>query len=45
MTRKYVNLASEDVKEKHRRFSPMDNLGFRVKGERATKIEVIEDQS
>jgi site-specific recombinase XerD len=31
MTRKYVNMASEDVKEKHRRFSPMDNLGFRVK--------------
>ena len=29
MTRKYVNLASGDVKEKHRRFSPMDNLGFR----------------
>jgi hypothetical protein len=32
MTRRYVNLASEDVKEKYRRFSPMDNLGFRVKG-------------
>lgn len=31
MTRKYVNLASGDVKEKHRRFSPMDNLNFRVK--------------
>ena len=31
MTRKYVNLASEDVKEKHRRFSPMDNLKFRAK--------------
>jgi site-specific recombinase XerD len=31
MTRKYVNLASSDVKEKHRRFSPMDNLGFRAK--------------
>jgi site-specific recombinase XerD len=28
MTRKYVNLASGDVKEKHRRFSPMDNLNF-----------------
>lgn len=28
MTRKYVNLASGDVKEKHRRFSPMDNLRF-----------------
>ena len=31
MTRKYVNLASGDVKEKHRRFSPMDNLNFRPK--------------
>lgn len=31
MTRKYVNLASGDVKDKHRRFSPMDNLDFRVK--------------
>ena len=31
MTRKYVNLASGDVKDKHRRFSPMDNLGFRGK--------------
>lgn len=31
MTRKYVNMASGDVKEKHRRFSPMDNLNFRVK--------------
>jgi site-specific recombinase XerD len=31
MTRKYVNLASGDVKEKHRKFSPMDNLGFRAK--------------
>lgn len=30
MTRKYVNLASGDVKEKHRRFSPMDNLNFRT---------------
>ena len=29
MTRKYVNLASGDVKEKHRKFSPMDNLNFR----------------
>jgi site-specific recombinase XerD len=32
MTRKYVNLASGDVKEKHRRFSPMDNLRFRANG-------------
>jgi site-specific recombinase XerD len=31
MTRKYVNLASGDVKEKHRQFSPMDNLNFRAK--------------
>jgi site-specific recombinase XerD len=31
MTRKYVNLASGDVREKHRRFSPMDNLGFRAR--------------
>ena len=31
MTRKYVNLASGDVKDKHRRFSPMDNLGFRAR--------------
>jgi site-specific recombinase XerD len=30
MTRKYVNLASTDVKEKHRKFSPMDNIRFRV---------------
>jgi integrase/recombinase XerD len=30
MTRKYVNLASGDVKEKHRKFSPMDNIGFRA---------------
>jgi integrase/recombinase XerD len=30
MTRKYVNLASGDVKEKHRKFSPMDNMGFRA---------------
>jgi integrase/recombinase XerD len=29
MTRKYVNLASGDVKAKHRKFSPMDNLNFR----------------
>ena len=28
MTRRYVNLASGDVKDKHRRFSPMDNLNF-----------------
>jgi hypothetical protein len=27
---KYVNLASEDVKEINRRFSPIDNLDFRV---------------
>jgi integrase/recombinase XerD len=39
MTRKYVNLASEDVKEKHRRFSPMDNLGFRVKGRGRPKLK------
>jgi integrase/recombinase XerD len=32
MTRKYVNLASGDVREKHRRFSPMDNLKFRANG-------------
>jgi hypothetical protein len=31
MTRKYVNMAFGDVKEKHRQFSPMDNLGFRAK--------------
>ena len=31
MTRKYVNLASGDVKDMHRRFSPMDNLNFRSK--------------
>jgi len=30
MTRKYVNLASGDVKEIHRRYSPMDNLNFRA---------------
>lgn len=29
MTQKYVNLASGDVKKKHRKFSPMDNLNFR----------------
>jgi site-specific recombinase XerD len=40
MTRKYVNLASDDIKEKHRRFSPMDNLGFRVKGRGRPKIKV-----
>ncbi len=28
MTRKYVNMASGDVKDKHRKFSPMDNLNF-----------------
>jgi integrase/recombinase XerD len=38
MTRKYVYLASSDVKEKHRRFSPMDNLGFRVKGRGRPKM-------
>ena len=31
MTRKYVNLASGDVKDKHRLFSPMDNLNFNGK--------------
>jgi len=31
MTRKYVNMAFGDVKEKHRQFSPMDNLGFQTK--------------
>jgi site-specific recombinase XerD len=31
MTRKFVNLASGDVKEKHRKFSPMDNLNYRGK--------------
>lgn len=30
MTRRYVNLASGDVKDKHRRFSPMDNLNFQA---------------
>jgi integrase/recombinase XerD len=39
MTRKYVNLASEDVKEEHRCFSPMDNLGFRVKGRGRPKLK------
>jgi hypothetical protein len=28
MTRKYVTLASGDVKEKHRQYSPIDNLGL-----------------
>lgn len=28
MTRKYVSLASGDVKEKHRQFGPIDNLGL-----------------
>jgi site-specific recombinase XerD len=28
MTRKYVTLASTDVKEKHRQYSPIDNLGL-----------------
>ena len=39
MTRKYGNLASEDVKEMHRRLSPMDNLGFRVKGRGRPKLK------
>lgn len=30
MTRRYVNLASDDIKDKHRRFSPMDNLNYRT---------------
>jgi site-specific recombinase XerD len=30
MTRRYANLASGDVKDKHRRFSPMDNLNFQA---------------
>jgi site-specific recombinase XerD len=39
MTRRYVNLASGDVKDKHRRFSPMDNLGFRVHGRGRPKMK------
>ena len=39
MTRKYVNLAEGDVKEKHRRFSPMDNLGFRTKTRGRPKLK------
>lgn len=39
MTRKYVNLASDDVKEKHRRFSPMDNLNFRGKTRGRPKLK------
>ena len=39
MTRKYVNLASGDVKEKHRRFSPMDNLNFQAKTRGRPKIK------
>jgi site-specific recombinase XerD len=39
MTRKYVNLASGDVKEKHRRFSPMDNLNFHVSRRGRPKIK------
>jgi integrase/recombinase XerD len=39
MTRKYVNLASGDVKEKHRRFSPMDNLNFQVSKRGRPKIK------
>jgi site-specific recombinase XerD len=38
MTRKYVNLASGDIKEKHRKFSPMDNLGFRAKRRGRPKV-------
>jgi site-specific recombinase XerD len=39
MTRRYVNLASGDVKEKHRRFSPMDNLGFRARARGRPKMK------
>ncbi len=39
MTRKYVNLASDDVKNKHRRFSPMDNLNFRAKTRGRPKLK------
>jgi integrase/recombinase XerD len=39
MTRKYVNMASDDVKEKHRRFSPMDNLNFRGKTRGRPKLK------
>jgi integrase/recombinase XerD len=39
MTRRYVNLASGDVKEMHRRFSPMDNLGFRAKARGRPKMK------
>jgi len=40
MTRKYVNLASDDVKDKHRRFSPMDNLNFRTKTRGRPKLKL-----
>jgi site-specific recombinase XerD len=30
MTRKYVNLASDDIKDKHRLYSPMDKLNFQT---------------
>jgi site-specific recombinase XerD len=30
MTKRYVNMASGDIKDKHRRFSPMDNLNFQA---------------
>ena len=39
MTRKYVNLASGDVKEKHRRFSPMDNMNYRTSRRGRPKID------
>ena len=38
MTRKYVNLASGDVKEMHRRYSPMDNMNFRVNKQGRPKL-------
>jgi site-specific recombinase XerD len=39
MTRRYVNLAFGDVKEKHRQFSPMDNLNFRSKTRGHPKLQ------
>jgi integrase/recombinase XerD len=39
MTRRYVNLAEGDVKDKHRQFSPMDNLGFRTKARGRPKLK------
>jgi site-specific recombinase XerD len=39
MTRKYVNLASGDVKDKHRKFSPMDNFNFRSKNRGRPKFK------